>query len=60
VHNVWIRSDAPRLAELAALVDTGRLTLRVASTQRLNDVAAAQERLGAGGLRGRIVLQPAE
>ena len=59
VHNVWIRTDAPRLTELAALVDAGRLTLRVASTQPLEAVAAAHERLAAGGLRGRIVLQPA-
>jgi NADPH:quinone reductase-like Zn-dependent oxidoreductase len=60
VQNVWIRTDAPGLAELAALVDAGRLTLRVASTQRLEAVAAAHERLAVGGLRGRIVLTPAE
>jgi NADPH:quinone reductase len=59
VQNVWIRTDAPRLAELAALVDAGRLTLRVASTHPLDAVAAAHERLAAGGLRGRIVLEPA-
>jgi NADPH:quinone reductase len=58
VHNVWIRTDAPRLAELAALVDAGRLTPRVAAVQPLDTVAAAHERLAAGGLRGRIVLQP--
>ncbi len=58
VHNVWIRTDAPRLAELAALVDAGRLTTRVAATRPLDTVAAAHERLAAGGLRGRIVLQP--
>ena len=44
VHNVWIRTDAPGLAELAALVDAGRLTPRVASTERLEAVAAAHER----------------
>jgi NADPH:quinone reductase-like Zn-dependent oxidoreductase len=58
VRNVWIRTDAPRLAELAALVDAGRLTLRVSSTHPLDAVAAAHERLAAGGLRGRIVLEP--
>ena len=47
-----------RLGELAALVDAGRLTLRVAGTYPLADVAAAQERLAAGGLRGRLVLEP--
>ncbi|HYZ29570.1 MAG TPA: NADP-dependent oxidoreductase [Thermoleophilaceae bacterium] len=58
VHNVWIRPDAPRLAELAALVDAGRLTLHVAGTQPLDDVVSAHERVAAGGARGRIVLQP--
>ncbi len=58
VHNVWIRTDASGLAELAALADAGRLTPRVASTQPLEAVAAAHERLAAGGVRGRIVLEP--
>lgn len=59
VHNVWIRTDGPRLAELAALADAGRLTPRVAATLPLAEVAAAHRRVAAGGLRGRIVLQPA-
>jgi NADPH:quinone reductase-like Zn-dependent oxidoreductase len=59
VHNIWIRNDGPRLGELAALVDAGRLTPRVASTLPLTDIATAHERLAAGGLRGRIVLRPA-
>ena len=58
VQNVWVRTDALRLAELAALVDAGRLTLRAASTHPLDAVAAAHERLAGGGLRGRIVLEP--
>ena len=58
VHNVWIRTDAPRLAELAALVDARRLTPRVAAVQPLDAVAAAHERLSTGGVRGRIVLEP--
>jgi NADPH:quinone reductase len=57
VHNVWTRTDAPRLAELAALVDARRLTPRVAAVQPLDAVAAAHERLSAGGVRGRIVLE---
>jgi NADPH:quinone reductase len=60
VHNVWIRTDAPALAELAALADAGRLTPRIASTQPLDAVAAAHERLAAGGVRGRIVLTPTD
>jgi NADPH:quinone reductase-like Zn-dependent oxidoreductase len=56
VHNVWIHTDGPRLAELAALVDAGQLTPRVAATLPLEQVATAHERVAAGGLRGRIVL----
>ena len=56
VHNVWIHTDGPRLAELAALVDAGQLTPRVATTLPLEQVATAHERVAAGGLRGRIVL----
>lgn len=58
VHNVWIRSDGPRLGELAALVDAGQLTPRVAQTLPLADIATAHKRLAAGGLRGRIVIHP--
>jgi NADPH2:quinone reductase len=58
VQNVWIRSDARLLAELAALVDAGRLTPRVAAVQPLDTVQAAHELLAAERPRGRIVLQP--
>jgi NADPH2:quinone reductase len=51
-------ADGARLAELAALVDAGRLTPRVADTVPLDDIAAAHRRMEAGGLRGRIVLEP--
>jgi NADPH:quinone reductase-like Zn-dependent oxidoreductase len=58
VQNVWIRADAVQLAEKAALVDAGRLTLRVADTMHLTDVAHAHERLARETLRGRLVLVP--
>lgn len=58
VHNVWIRTDPRRLAELSALVDAGRISPRVAAVQPLDTVAAAHERVSAGGVRGRVVLQP--
>lgn len=60
VHNVWIRANAPGLAQLAALADAGRLTPRIASIERLDAVAAAHDRLAAGGVRGRIVLKLSE
>ncbi|WP_040809565.1 NADP-dependent oxidoreductase [Nocardia concava] len=58
VANTWIRADGPRLAELAALVDAGRLTPRVAQTLPLAEVAAAHRLQVEGGLRGRLVLLP--
>jgi NADPH:quinone reductase-like Zn-dependent oxidoreductase len=58
VHSFLVWADGARLAELAALVDAGRLTLRVADTLPLTDAAAAHERLAAGGVRGRLVLVP--
>jgi NADPH2:quinone reductase len=58
VFHTWIRADGARLADLVALVETGRLTLRVAGTLPLEQVAAAHERVAKGGLRGRVVLVP--
>ncbi|MEV0162598.1 NADP-dependent oxidoreductase [Nonomuraea fuscirosea] len=56
VFNHWIRADATLLAELAALVEAGSLTLRVADTMPVDRVADAHRRLAEGGLRGRLVL----
>lgn len=58
VVNTWIRADGTRLAELADLIDTGRLSLRVAGTLPLDRVAEAHKQLAEGGLRGRLVLVP--
>jgi NADPH:quinone reductase len=58
VHNVWIRADGRRLAELVGLVETGRLTPRVAETFPLEKAAEAHRRLAEGGLRGRLVVLP--
>ncbi|MFG6191793.1 NADP-dependent oxidoreductase [Nonomuraea sp. JJY05] len=58
VFDHWIRADGARLADLVALVEAGSLTLRVAETLPLDQVAAAHHRLAKGGLRGRLVLVP--
>ncbi|MFI1002859.1 NADP-dependent oxidoreductase [Streptomyces galbus] len=55
---VEVAADGARLAELVRLVDEGALTLRVAGTYALDDVAEAHARLAGGGVRGRIVLVP--
>ncbi|MGC4879877.1 NADP-dependent oxidoreductase [Micromonospora sp. DT43] len=53
-----VRADGARLTELSSLVDGGQLGLRLADRLPLTEVAAAHERLAAGGLRGRLVLVP--
>ncbi|MET8992797.1 NADP-dependent oxidoreductase [Nonomuraea wenchangensis] len=58
VFHHWIRADGARLSGLAALVEAGSLTLRVAESRPLDQVADAHRRLAAGGLRGRLVLTP--
>ncbi|MER6944388.1 NADP-dependent oxidoreductase [Nonomuraea sp. NPDC000554] len=58
VASVFFRADAAQLAELARLVETGRLTLRMADTYPLEKAADAHARLASGGLRGRLVLVP--
>lgn len=58
VANVWVRSDGARLAGLVRMAETGRLTLEVAGTYRLEEAAAAHERLAKGGVRGRLVVVP--
>jgi len=58
VHDILIHADAHALAELVSLAEAGRLDLRVAGTYPLDEIAAAYERFGKGGLRGRLVLEP--
>ncbi|MEZ7125031.1 zinc-binding dehydrogenase [Nonomuraea sp. AD125B] len=58
VFHHWIRADGALLSRLAALVEAGSLTLRVAESMPLDQVAAAHRRLAEGGLRGRLVLTP--
>lgn len=58
VDSVMVRSDGSRLHKLAKLAESGGLALRVAGTYPLEQAAAAHERFGQGGLRGRLVLTP--
>ncbi|WP_210592669.1 NADP-dependent oxidoreductase [Streptomyces sp. GESEQ-35] len=58
VAELGVVADGARLAELAALVEEGVLTLRVAGTYPLDEAAKAHARLAEGGMRGRIVLVP--
>jgi NADPH2:quinone reductase len=58
VTTVWNRADSATLRGLSALAARGGLTLRVADTLPLADVAEAHRRFAKGGLRGRLVLIP--
>lgn len=49
-------ADGAMLARLVALVDAGRLTLRVAETFPLERIAEAHERAERSGTRGRVVV----
>jgi NADPH2:quinone reductase len=56
--NLAWHTDSERLAKLAAHAASGAISLRVARTFALEQIADAHEALAAGGLRGRIVLVP--
>lgn len=58
VRTQFIHAHGPQLEHLVALVDAGRLTLRVAQTLPLTEIGTALDRQAAGGLRGRLVLKP--
>jgi len=60
VTTVHVHADGAQLAQLWREVEAGRLRLRVAATYPLAAAGAAQERLAAGGVRGRLVLLPGE
>jgi len=55
---VWVRPDAAGLAELAALIDAGKLRVEVAGTYSLADTAAAYRELETGHVRGKLVIVP--
>lgn len=56
---VFVRPDPAGLAELAAMVDGGSLTVRIAEIFPLADAAAAHQLLEQGHVRGKIVLDVA-
>jgi NADPH:quinone reductase-like Zn-dependent oxidoreductase len=58
VAALQVQANGGQLAELIALAEQGKLTLRVAQTYPLQEVALAHARLEKGGVRGRLVLTP--
>jgi NADPH2:quinone reductase len=55
--NLWVRPDAAGLAELAELIDAGRLRVEVAQVFELADAADAYRALQGGHVRGKIVVR---
>ncbi|MEV6733171.1 MULTISPECIES: NADP-dependent oxidoreductase [unclassified Streptomyces] len=54
---MWVRPDAEGLAELARLADGGQLTVTVAKTFPLSELAAAFEFSQTGRAAGKIILE---
>ncbi|MBO3748466.1 NADP-dependent oxidoreductase [Streptosporangiaceae bacterium NEAU-GS5] len=57
-EEMYGHADTIQLAALSALVDTGKLALRVAACYPLEEAGAAHARLAAGGVRGKLVIVP--
>ncbi|OYO06414.1 NADP-dependent oxidoreductase [Enemella evansiae] len=58
VQEVLVAPDGARLAELLRRSATGQLAVRVADTFPLTEAAAAYQRVGERGVRGRVLLIP--
>ena len=56
--DLFVRSDATQLAELAARVDRGELTVDVAERVPMADLASIHTRAAAGTLAGKVVVLP--
>ncbi|WP_111767459.1 NADP-dependent oxidoreductase [Nakamurella deserti] len=56
--DLFVRSDAAQLAELAGRVDRGELTVDVAERVPMADLASVHERAAAGILTGKIIVVP--
>jgi NADPH:quinone reductase-like Zn-dependent oxidoreductase len=55
---IWVRPDGAESARLAALADDGKLTVEVAQTFGLDEVASAFALSQAGHVRGKLIIVP--
>jgi NADPH:quinone reductase-like Zn-dependent oxidoreductase len=55
-HSVMVSPDARRLGDLARLVDSGKLQVRVSAHYPLRAIREAHRHFEAGGLTGKVVL----
>lgn len=56
--DLYVRSDAAQLADLAELVDRGQLKVEVAQRVPLEDLASIHAQAAAGTLHGKVVITP--
>ena len=54
--DLYVRSDAEQLTELAARVDRGELVVDVAERVALRDLPSVHARAAAGAVRGKVVV----
>ncbi|MFD5462631.1 NADP-dependent oxidoreductase [Kitasatospora sp. NPDC127059] len=57
-HWIWVRPDGAKLAELAAVVERGALTVEVAETFPLERTGEAFDASRTGRTRGKLVILP--
>jgi NADPH:quinone reductase-like Zn-dependent oxidoreductase len=55
-HQIWVRPDGARLAELARIADRGALHVEVAARFALDEVGAAFDASRSGHTRGKLVI----
>ncbi|MFB7251643.1 NADP-dependent oxidoreductase [Microbacterium sp. NPDC056234] len=56
VERILVRADGTQLAEIAALAEAGAATVHLDSTFRLDELAAAQERVESGRVTGKVAV----
>ncbi len=56
--DLFVRSDATQLAELAARVDLGELTITIAERAPMTDLASIHTRAADSTLPGKVVVMP--
>jgi NADPH:quinone reductase-like Zn-dependent oxidoreductase len=56
--DLYVRSDAPQLAGLAARVDRGELSVNIAERVPMTDLASVHRRAADGTLDGKVVILP--
>lgn len=57
-RHIWVRPDGSQTARLAALADAGKLTVAIARTFGLDEVAEAFRASATGHTQGKLIIKP--